>query len=496
MTSSGFATLRKGLGLSHRWLFVPPVLLGVGVVVWLASAKKELPRNVEKSRALHVNVLQMAEADVFAEVTGFGTARALRTWTATVEVDGRVAKIRDRLRNGVAVEGGEFLVGIDSSDYEIRLEQRRAELVQVKTQLDRIRLQAKADKESLELQKQLLAVRKNDVRRLENLRRGIASSEAELDSAKAVWLQQALSVQNLESSLATYDAQIASAKASVVIAEANLKTAERDLERTNIRAPFSGILQGVSLEESQYVSPNQQLFEIIDNNSIEIVGQFSLAQLRRLMVRRAKVHESREENTDLLSRDWISKPLVARPTVGGSTADSWFANLKAHVTVQSGSFEAVFPAQVERITGTLDEQTRTLGVVVRVENVPQNGMSLLPGTYCQITLAASQATKAYVIPRNSIDLDTVFVVDDSNHLMRRTVEVAYAQEESVAVVGGLNDGDLVVLNPAASMRTGVLVETHVKNGLWTGTLPNGRTATLAASRATQAKSVDCAMESE
>lgn len=445
----------------RRWLFLPPVCIGLGVVVWLATAKKDLPRVDNPPRAVHVNVLQMQKNETYPEATGYGTAQAFRTWTAMAEVGGRIEKTHPYLRDGTQVQANELLFEIDPQDYQIRREQREAELLQAKSKLDQIRLQSQADAESLIIQKQLLAVRKNEVSRIEQLRGGIASSAAELDSSKIAWLQQAQSVQNLEGSLATYDAQLASAEASVRSAESGLRSAERDVERTRISVPFNGTLAGVSLEEAQYVAPNQQLFQVIDTSRVEIEAQFSLVQLRMLFAERRE-STSRENLPLQRSENFVSSPIRTANQQGEQLGmENWIRGLSADVLVRSGNVETPFPATVERMTGTVDEQTRTLGIVVRVDNRSTTSpFSLAPGTYCEVRLRTSQPTLVYILPRNSLESGTVLVVDQSNQLQRRAVQVAFGKQETAAVTSGLSDGDLVVVNPSASLRAGVLVEPH------------------------------------
>lgn len=445
---------------SRRWLFLPPVLLGAGVVAWLVTEKRELPRVQPKSKLL-VHAIRMERSQVFAEATGFGTAQAKRTWTATAEVGGRVEAAHAVLRNGVGVAPDQLLLSIDPEDYRLRMKQRKAEVVQAQAELDRMRVQSMADEESLKLQTQLLDVRNNEVRRMEKLRSGLASSEAELDSATANWLLQAQSVQNLESTVATNAARIASAEASLAISEANLKSAERDLERTQIRAPFRGILTGVSLEETQYVAPNQQLFQVIDNTTVEITAQFSLAQLRDLVAESFQ-STSRKLPMNQNHERFVSQPISLGEPESPRTTENWFNKLNASVAVRSGSFEQRFPARVQRLTGVVDEQTRTLGIVVQVENEDASTpFTLTPGTYCEVLLRSPQPTLAHLIPRESLEGETVFVVDEEGRLARRTVDIAFAKEEAVAVWDGIRDGELLVLNPSARLRSGKRVDVQV-----------------------------------
>lgn len=437
------------------------MLLGVGVVAWLMSEKQELPRT-ESQPTLYVNAIRVERSEAFPTATGFGTAQALRTWTAIAEVGGRIQETHTVLRDGIAVAADQLLLNIDTEDYELRLKQRQAEVTQTRSQLEQVNLQAKADALALELQRKLLKVRENELARIEKLRDGIASSAAELDTAQASLLLQAQSVQNLESSLATYSAQIASAEASLSIAKSNMRSAERDLARTQLRAPFRGVLTGVALEEAQYVAPNQQLFQVIDNSSVEITAQFSLAQLLNLV---SIPTRSDSRATQELAKEYlVSGARTNLQAVTPDVMEHWLERLAASVVVRSGDVEVSFPARVARATGTVDEQTRTLGIVVQVENLETHTPSALsPGTYCEVVLQASRPTLAHIVPRDSLNGDTVLVVDENNQLLRREVKHAFSWEGTVALSEGLNDGELLVLNPSASMRAGKLVQVHLLN---------------------------------
>ena len=73
---------------------------------------------------------------------------------------------------------------------------------------------------------------------------------------------------NFESQQSSIEAQIASFKSQ-------LKNIELDIQNTFISAPFSGIISDKMVEESEYISPGNTLFTIIDLNPIKIQGYLS-----------------------------------------------------------------------------------------------------------------------------------------------------------------------------------------------------------------------------
>lgn len=459
---------------SRRWLFLPPLVVGVIVIALLARSRKELQRAEVQEAALPIEVIRAQATGLRAEIVGFGTARPQRIWSAVAEVGGRVVDLRPNLRPGVAVSEGEVLVRIDDSDYRLRVQQRTAELRQAESQLEQLEVAWQADRESHGIQQALLAVRADDVERFRQLRGSSVASQVEADASQAAYLQQSQVVQDLSKALATYPAQILSAKAAIQLAQSRLKEAERDVERTEIRAPFTGLLSRATLELDQFLAPNERLFEVHDTEFVEVEAQFSLAQIERLFGSRPIVSAD-----DLVSNQPVSGPEgqpsgsrpIGNPPGGGLPGNGHPGNgipgngqdvilgmdLLANLTTRSGNVSLSFSGNVIRVTESLDEQTRTLGVVVRVHNETSEQSQLLRvGAYCEVRLSAQAPAPALVVPRTSVESDQVWLIDEQNRLRRRKIQIAFTQGTLVAVEEGLSVGDLVVIDPPAVAMDGML----------------------------------------
>jgi multidrug efflux pump subunit AcrA (membrane-fusion protein) len=268
-------------------------------------------------------------------------------------------------------------------------------------------------------------------------------------------------VQTLKNSLSLYPAQIASAKANIEIAESRLAEAIRDVDRTEVSSPFAGVLAGVRLEPDQYVAASERLFELHDVHSIEIESQFSLSQLSRLI-------------------PTVPQPSDAEVPVSRHVHSIHSAGLSAVVTTRSGDLAVQYVGQPVRVRESIDGQTRTLGIVVRVANhlgkpsgaeqlqsdarassttVPIAGppkMPLRPGAYCEVTLIRKLPVAGILVPRTAVEDDIVWVVED-NRLRRRQVRVGFAVGDQAAIIDGLTDDDLVVVKPLAFLTEGKLV---------------------------------------
>ena len=77
---------------------------------------------------------------------------------------------------------------------------------------------------------------------------------------------------------------IAQAKARLATAEANLKRSELALERLEIRAPFDGIVDDVTLELGDYVTPGAVCAQLVDLDPMLLVGQVAEKDVASLSV--------------------------------------------------------------------------------------------------------------------------------------------------------------------------------------------------------------------
>ncbi|WP_417516759.1 efflux RND transporter periplasmic adaptor subunit [Marinobacter sp.] len=87
-----------------------------------------------------------------------------------------------------------------------------------------------------------------------------------------------------EESLEAYRIRAESAKASYLLAQAELNTARIDLERTQVRAPESGIVNNLSLRRGNYVSRGAAVLSLIKSDSFYVTGYFEETKLHLVRV--------------------------------------------------------------------------------------------------------------------------------------------------------------------------------------------------------------------
>ena len=202
---------------------------------------------------------------------------------------------------------------------------------------------------------------------------------------------------------ASSKAQADVARAEYEIAGARVELARLELDRTEIRAPFDGV-----------------------------VGL-------RLVDLGARV----EKDTELVRVDAIDRVQVtfAISDIGLSFARTGM-KVKAWVRPYPGE---KFPGEVFFVSPTLDPRNRRIRVKAWIDNSDRR---LAPGLFANVDLEIRRVEAALVVPESAIAIDEqgsyVWVVDDTRHASRRPIEIGLRERGIVEVTQGLSSGVEIV----------------------------------------------------
>jgi RND family efflux transporter MFP subunit len=245
---------------------------------------------------------------------------------------------------------------------------------------------------------------------LEESRANAAIAEADLRRAQAVAAIGALSAQEIE----RRGAASVAAQAKIKVVSAQLNEAQVRYRRTEIRAPFDGIVLTRGAEVGQLASPGgAPLFRLGRAGGIEMRGNVAERDLPRLA--------------------------VGQP---------------ASVSV-TGVAQA-FPGRIRLIGAVIDPQTR-LGSM-RIDLVSHK--DLRPGAFARGEIGVGRASRP-IIPQTAVMSDAdgnyVFIVDQALKVLRRSITVAGSRPEGVVVTSGLQRGDRIVVTAGPYLRAGETV---------------------------------------
>ena len=226
--------------------------------------------------------------------------------------------------------------------------------------------------------------------------------------------------------LVAKEPQLAAAQASLEAARADLERARLSLERTQVKAPFDGRVSHKEVDIGQYVAPGQPLAALYSTDAAEIVVPL--------------------EDRDLF---WFHVP-------GFTPGDS--AGAPAKVRARIAGRDLSWPGQVVRSEGKLDERTRMINVVVRVEDPYATKPPLTAGLFVTVDIEGRPLEDAALIPRAALRQDNMlWVVDSESRLNFRQATLTRLQGDEVIVKAAVRDGDGVVVSPLKGVTNGMEV---------------------------------------
>jgi RND family efflux transporter MFP subunit len=131
---------------------------------------------------------------------------------------------------------------------------------------------------------------------------------------------------------------------------------------------------------------------------------------------------------------------------------------RATVRVNIAGQVREWPGRVMRAEGRIDEKTRLINVVVRVEEPYARKPPLAVGLFARVEIEGRTLERAALLPRAALRTgNQVWVVDDDQRLRFRSVQVARVAKEGVLVEAGLESGERVMVSQLKAVTDGMKV---------------------------------------
>ncbi|MBC8418214.1 MAG: efflux RND transporter periplasmic adaptor subunit [Desulfobacteraceae bacterium] len=254
-------------------------------------------------------------------------------------------------------------------------------------------------------------------------------AEEESEAAREEWFQ--LYMDNAGKgkeppALVLKQPQLAAAKAKLAADNADLKKALLNLERTEIKAPFDGRVEKEDVDLGQYVRPGEKLATIFSTDSAEIAVPLEDESLQ-----------------------WFHVPGFTPGNGPGA---------KTTVRARIAGRERSWKGRVVRAEGKLDEQTRMIRVVLRVDDPYATKPPLAMGLFVTVEIEGHNIPDMAIIPRSALHQgNVVWVVDRDGQLHYRKVKVVRIDGERVQISSGLQTGEQVAVSPLKTVTDGMKV---------------------------------------
>lgn len=362
------------------------VALGLATFIWIKVTSK--PEEKERTfNSLAVMGARAFEEDVTLTVETQGEVQPLTEIDLVPEVGGKIVYVSPNFIEGGFFKKGETLIRIDDSNYQISKIRAQATIAQAEQVLAREIAEGE--------------IAKSD---FEELGRGEPSA------------------------LAMRVPQRQEAEASLQAAKADLESAELQLSRTNVRAPFDGRVRMKSSDVGQFVSAGSPLGRIFSTNIVQVRLPLTDADLAKVDLPIAYNAESRE-----------TAPKVKLSTNIAGQPQEW-------------------TGYIMRTDSTYDVQSRALFAIVEVfdpygAGASQNDVPLAPGLFVDAVIEGKRLENVIVLSRDGLrPQNEVYVVDDKGNAEIRKATVADSDATRAVITSGVEPGDLVVVSPLERSR--------------------------------------------
>jgi RND family efflux transporter MFP subunit len=381
-------------------------LIAVGFVAgYLPRQKREqvlAAESKEAVRALPVVTFSLAErSSTKTELVLPGTIQAVTEAPILARATGYIRKrtvdIGDRVR------GGDVLAEVEAPELDQQILQANAAVEQTRSAVQ----QAEAALEQGKANENLAKVTAG---RWDNLQKRGVVSKQENDTYQAQYAAQQANVQALAKALSA-------TRSNVSAAEANVERLKQLKTYQTVRAPFDGVVTLRNVDTGALVNEGStMLFRIAQTGSLRAY---------------VNLPQSESENVHVGQRATLT------------------------IAEMPGSkFEGI----VTRTSNALDPATRTLLTEVQV---PNPAGRLMPGMFAQIDLSVPRKNPPLVIPGDTLvmrsDGPQVAVIGDGQKVHFTRVQLGRDFGDRLEVLGGLEEGQRLAVNPSDAITEGVQV---------------------------------------
>ena len=374
------------LFIRHKKISIPLSIIAftfIGMTL-LSVIRPQSQINPEINRFPSVRYMDVTFDDAVIPIFSRGIVAAKTQIKLNSEVTARVKSVADNFTAGGYFNAGDVLLSMDDEAYQL-------EVIKKKQAVDGALLH-------------------------------LAEAQAKAHVARSGLARKA-------TRFARHIPQINDAKSRVKAAEADLRLANIKLERAVIKAPFSGRVKAVSVGRGQLVNSGEVIGEIYALDKMHVRLPVADKYLTLLDLPFKVTAFTNDNNTDV--------------AVAGSSVERPRVTLSVRVNNKRYQWQG-------SITGTEGglAENRLQYVIAEVLNDPDQPLYLQPGRFVTAEIAGREFEQVVIIPRLALRNDNkVWLLDTEQRLKIARVEVLHQGKEQVYIIGGLNEGDKLILTP-------------------------------------------------
>jgi RND family efflux transporter MFP subunit len=392
---------------SKKILIISLIVIVVGALVFFIFFREKPAESEEalaqdsaeetqkaKETPLPVKVVEAKKGDLIIKLKSPGEAVTNMKIDMKAEVAGVIKSLN--VEESTQVKKGELLVVLDDEKYRLDLELEEATRLNVLSELLVEKRFAEPKESKSGPDKEKIQKAKDDYEEARrNFRNGLIS-RVEFEKASADY--ELVLIESGEKK-----EEILAATKGLTQAEIRVKTAQMNLEKTKIKAPFSGLIYDIKVSPQEHVTSGRELFTLVNIDRIRV---------------NAKVLESE-----------IGKMKVGR-----------------EVDLKFSAYPGrIFKGEEKAISPVINPQDKTCNVIIDVANPEEE---IKPGMHVEVEIAAEIHKDKLLIPQDAVLVRSgrklAFVVEEGLAKWRY-IEVGLENEDYAEVLDGIKEGEPVII---------------------------------------------------
>ena len=368
-------------------LFILLAAFAISYLLWLLGQVQ--PDPVEEAPAPDVIVEILTPENFQVQINSNGTTTPLTQTVLTAEVGGEVIYRSKKFSEGSSVIEGEILAKIDDTDLQLQYKNALLQLANAEVQY------------SLQL--------------------------AEAEVAKEAWEKIG---DGVASDLTLKKPQIKQAEALLEVANAQVSSAEKKLNKTEIVAPYAGRIQSVNIDLGTTIIPGQPVGALYNSSEIEVTLAVKDNDLQFLSI-----------PMDGRKLDSSEQALVKIKSFYKGKDQTWIGRL-------------------ERVDGVIDPVTRMINLIAVFKNdfIETDKPNLPIGLFVEAQIDGIILKDIFSIPVNAIsENNEVYIVNNDSELVSRKLSILKKYSDFVIVKDGLKAGERIVISKLSTASNGIKV---------------------------------------
>lgn len=402
--------LRSFLGLIILSITLGFLIFGSFVLIEALKKRSEKSdnRRFQKERVFAVNVETLNKQIASPKILSYGEIYSKRMLEIRPLVSGRLDYVSEKFVEGGYVKSGDILFRLNQKDYlneleiaEIDLEDTKAQLSEAISKLDYANLEFEVSESQLNL-------RKNALDRQTQLAESGLITSSQLENTQLAYSstkQQFLNKQNLVKSSKN---AIDKLKIQLKRRSISIDKAKRNLDETEIKAPFDGIIASVNILPGSVINKNEKLGTLLDPNSLEVMFNLSANEFARVI----------DKDGKLLNLD-----------------------ITAYLKLSNNNIP--FSGKIERINPEIMNIGSGRKLFASI-NLGEN-KTLRPGDFVVLEIKEPSLKNITVLPSSAVTIDgKIFILEEDNRLKEIEVTILRRQGNEVIVSGAPTDKEYVM----------------------------------------------------